>query len=149
MHERFEVLFISNVTTKAETEAVTTQTPVRLHLSKNEHAVGQVGQLQFVKEPAGKLRTFAMVDIWTQSIMHPLHRLLTSILRSLPNDGTLDQNASYRRAREKSIQFGCSYGYDLSAATDRLPIDIQVSILRGLFQAINIPNNISIELSLL
>lgn len=81
--------------------------------------------------------------------MQPVHRLLTSLLRSIPNDGTLNQNASYKRAREKSIRFGCSYGYDLSAATDRLPIDIQVSILRGLFQAINIPVGLSIELSML
>jgi len=147
--DKHEVLFITEVSTKAEIEAVTTKVPVRVHLSKNEHAVGAVGQLQFVKEPAGKLRTFAMVDVWTQSIMHPLHRLLTDLLRSLPNDGTLDQNASYRRAREKSITAGCSYGYDLSAATDRLPIDIQVSILRGLFKAINIPTNISVELSML
>jgi hypothetical protein len=26
-----------------------------------------------------------------------------------------------------------SFGYDLSAATDRLPIDIQVSVLKGFF----------------
>jgi hypothetical protein len=30
---------------------------------KNEFAVGQIGQVQFVKEAAGKLRTFAMVDV--------------------------------------------------------------------------------------
>jgi hypothetical protein len=76
--------------------------------------------------------------------MQPVHRMLTDILRLLPNDGTLNQNLSYRRAREKSIKYGCSYGYDLSAATDRLPITIQVSILRAVFQfyGIDIPNSV-------
>lgn len=81
--------------------------------------------------------------------MRPVHKLLTSLLRSLPNDGTLDQNASYKRARQKSIKYGCSFGYDLSAATDRLPISIQVSIMRGLFEAVNIPTDTAITLSLL
>jgi len=71
--------------------------------------------------------------------MQPIHKLLTSILKSLPNDGTADQGASYKRARDKSIKFGCSFGYDLSAATDRLPIAIQVPILAGVFESIGIP----------
>jgi len=70
--------------------------------------------------------------------MQPVHKLLTSILKALPNDGTSNQTLSYERARQKSIDAGCSYGYDLSAATDRLPISIQVSILAGLFEAIGI-----------
>jgi len=70
--------------------------------------------------------------------MQPVHKLLTSILKSLPNDGTSNQTLSYERARKKSIEAGCSYGYDLSAATDRLPISIQVSILAGLFEAIGV-----------
>lgn len=93
-----------------------------------------IGQIQFAKEAAGKLRVFAMVDLWTQSMLSPLHTLLSKILRSLPNDGTFNQEASLVRAREKSIKYGCSYGYDLSAATDRLPIFIQVIVLRALFE---------------
>jgi hypothetical protein len=81
--------------------------------------------------------------------MQPVHKLLTSLLRELPNDGTLNQTLSYERARQKSITFGCSYGYDLSAATDRLPIIYQTSVLRGLFQSIGIDTNTSVELSLL
>lgn len=80
--------------------------------------------------------------------MQPVHKCLTNILRLLPNDGTLNQNLSYQRARAKSIQYGCSYGYDLSAATDRLPIGIQVSILRGVFQfyGMKIPDSVTLSL---
>jgi len=88
----------------------------------------RVGQLSRKLEPAGKVRVFAMVDIWTQSILSPLHNMLTDFLASLPNDGTKDQVASWKRAAEKS-KCGRSFGYDLSAATDRLPIDLQKVIL--------------------
>jgi len=71
--------------------------------------------------------------------MQPIHKLLTSILKSIPNDGTLNQTLSYKRARDKSIAYGKSFGYDLSAATDRLPIAIQVPILAGVFESIGIP----------
>jgi len=53
-----------------------------------------IGQLSTKKEPAGKIRVFAMVDVWTQSILKPLHEALFSFLKSLPNDGTFDQTAS-------------------------------------------------------
>jgi hypothetical protein len=64
---------------------------------------GGVGQLSFKEEAAGKLRIFAMVDIWTQSIFKPLHDFLFSVLKALPNDGTFDQNESFKRAQIKSI----------------------------------------------
>jgi hypothetical protein len=53
-----------------------------------------VGQLSRKEEAAGKVRVFAMVDIWTQSLLKPLHLMLTSFLSSLPNDGTKNQIAS-------------------------------------------------------
>nr|UPW42217.1 MAG: putative RNA dependent RNA polymerase [Inner Mongolia grassland mitovirus 7] len=91
-----------------------------------------IGQFAFKEEAAGKLRVFAMVDLWTQSLMKPLHDSLFSVLRKLPNDGTFDQNASFDRAVVKSHLSGCCFGYDLSAATDRLPLVLQVSILKPL-----------------
>jgi hypothetical protein len=87
-----------------------------------------IGQLSRKDEAAGKVRVFAMVDIWTQSLLKPLHSMLTSFLGSLPNDGTKDQIASWKRAAKKS-ECGQSFGYDLSAATDRLPISVQISLL--------------------
>lgn len=90
------------------------------------------GQLVTKDEAAGKVRVFAMVDVWTQSLLKPLHNAIFSVLKSLPNDGTFDQEASVRRCFEKSKVANCSFGYDLSAATDRLPIDLQVSVLSSL-----------------
>jgi len=87
------------------------------------------GKLSIKKEAAGKLRVFAMVDVWTQIALKPIHQMLFSVLRSLPCDGTFDQQCSENRARSKSLVWGGSFGYDLSAATDRLPLVIQSMIL--------------------
>lgn len=94
---------------------------------------GSLGQLAFKEEAAGKLRGFALVDVWTQSILAPLHRELFKLLRIIPNDGTFDQNASVRRGMDKAVLSSCAYSFDLSAATDRLPIDLQVSLINMLF----------------
>jgi len=91
--------------------------------------MGSLGQLAFKEEAAGKLRAFALVDVWTQSLFHPLHKGLFQLLKLIPNDGTFNQDASVTRSMEKSIKGGCAYSFDLSAATDRLPIKIQIAIL--------------------
>jgi hypothetical protein len=93
---------------------------------------GDLGQLSMKAEAAGKIRVFAIVDGWTQSLLSPLHQSLFGILRKLPNDGTFDQGLAFERAISKAKLYNCCYGYDLSAATDRLPIMIQVDLLTSL-----------------
>jgi len=92
-----------------------------------------VGKLSLKEEAAGKIRVFALVDPWTQSILRPLHDSLFAFLAKLPNDGTFNQRKSVERCFEKSKQARMSFGYDLSAATDRLPISVQVAILDSLY----------------
>jgi hypothetical protein len=94
-----------------------------------------VGQLSLKEEAAGKVRVFAMVDIWTQSVLKPLHDSVADILKSLPNDGTFDQEGAVKRCFIKTKAAGCSYGYDLSAATDRLPILLQAPLLGAMYNS--------------
>jgi hypothetical protein len=54
-------------------------------------------------------------------------------LKRIPNDGTHDQEAAFKRAVEKAKLSNCSFGYDLSAATDRLPVSLQEQILSKWF----------------
>lgn len=91
-----------------------------------------LGRLSFKEEAAGKLRVFAMVDSWTQSIFKPLHDLLFKILSGIPNDATFHQGQAFKRAVSKAELSGHSYGFDLSAATDRLPLILQIKILSGI-----------------
>lgn len=104
------------------------QVPSEFHASKKSMK-SPLGQLAFKEEAAGKLRVFALVDVWTQSLLKPLHEELFRLLRMIPNDGTFDQDASVKRCKEKSLKSGCAYSFDLSAATDRLPIIFQSAIL--------------------
>jgi hypothetical protein len=85
------------------------------------------GWLSTKVEPAGKIRVFAMVDYMSQVLLRPFHDFLFSLLRGLPTDGTFDQGHQVRRIRE--LRTGHCFSFDLSAATDRLPVDLQVQIL--------------------
>nr|UYL94483.1 MAG: RNA-dependent RNA polymerase [Leptosphaeria biglobosa mitovirus 6] len=92
-----------------------------------------LGRLSFKEEAAGKLRVFAMVDVITQSILEPLHSALFRLFKKLPNDCTHDQDKGFKLAQSLSLKYNCSFGFDLSAATDRLPISSQAAILNSLF----------------
>jgi len=90
------------------------------------------GKLGFKKEP-GKIRVFAMVNIITQTLMKPLHQWIFKRLRAISTDGTFDQTAPVERlirGFRAERQFVASY--DLSAATDRLPLLIQMDLLKPL-----------------
>jgi hypothetical protein len=91
------------------------------------------GQFAIKKEAAGKIRVFALVDTVTQSVMKPIHLGLFKVLRLLPNDGTFDQDASVTRCSEKAGESGKAFSFDLSAATDRLPVSLTGNIIESLF----------------
>lgn len=98
---------------------------MRLKDSLRAHGIGPgLGLSQFAikEEAAGKLRLFALMDSITQSAMRPLHDYMFDLLRLIPNDGTFDQEASIKRSQDKAIAAKCAYSFDLTAATDRLPV---------------------------
>nr|CEZ26302.1 RNA dependent RNA polymerase [Botrytis cinerea mitovirus 3] len=94
---------------------------------------GQFGQFSLKEEAAGKLRIFAIVDSITQSLLSPLHDFMFDLLKKIPNDGTFDQDLSVKRSQIKSATAGKAFSFDLSAATDRLPVDLTVKILSKIF----------------
>lgn len=94
---------------------------------------GPLGKLSFKEEAAGKLRVFAMVEVLTQSLFGPLHQWLFSLFKKIPNDCTHNQHKGFLYAQELSLKYNSSYGFDLSAATDRLPVSSQIAILNSLF----------------
>lgn len=64
----YQILFITEATTRTELGCLSTT------LSPLEQTANLwVGRLSPKVEAAGKLRIFAMVDIWTQSALYPLH----------------------------------------------------------------------------
>lgn len=87
-----------------------------------------MGSLGFKDEAAGKVRVFAMVDPYTQWLLKPLWDHISSVLRIFPTDGTYDQHAPMHRLN-RNYRNSPKYSFDLTAATDRLPITLQVQLL--------------------
>jgi hypothetical protein len=103
---------------------------------RNRHVKGDpygwLGRLSFVYEP-GKIRVVAMVDCFTQWLLYPLHRFIfDKILRVIPQDGTFNHTSPVKKLISLMEANGKSecFSYDLSAATDRLPVSIQELLLR-------------------
>jgi len=102
-----------------------------------------IGRLVGLEEAAGKVRIIAMVDIFTQYVLRPLHDFIFSnILKYIPQDGTFNQEKpllllqNRMRAGNTSVCWDGGKGnpkwiasYDLSAATDCLPVKLQVALL--------------------
>jgi hypothetical protein len=85
-----------------------------------------LGRLSIKEEAAGKVRVFAMVDPWTQWALKPLHKKLFGVLHRIPSDGTFDQLKPLVRVPFGRVPI---YSFDLSAATDRLPLWLQRDLL--------------------
>jgi len=95
---------------------------------------GSIGRLSFKYEP-GKVRIFAIVDFWTQTVLRGLHEALFGLLASLNVgderiDGTFDQTAAFDYCRNRGKVF---WSFDLSSATDRFPVWAQSLLLNELF----------------
>jgi len=94
-----------------------------------------LGSLAFKDEP-GKVRVFAMVDCITQWVLNPLHKFLFDALSKIEKewgtDATFDQNAGVKRLQQLMKDNVGTYSFDLTAATDRLPIQLQRDLLNNI-----------------
>jgi len=88
-----------------------------------------LGKLDVKFEAAGKVRVFAMVDCFTQWLLRPLHDAIFELLVQIPEDGTFDQLRPLKSLLGRIGKHRALYSYDLSAATDRLPITLQKVLL--------------------
>lgn len=86
-----------------------------------------IGRVTAVYNTAGKARVIGITNWWTQVALYPLHRDIFKFLEGLPTDGTYDQLKPVKTLVDDGSTY---YSYDLSAATDRLPRDIQTDVLK-------------------
>lgn len=88
---------------------------------------GHLGKLSIVKDVPGKSRVVGITNYWIQVSLKPLHDSILELLRHTNTDGTFDQEGAINRLPTGPGETYSSF--DLSAATDRLPIEIQKDIL--------------------
>jgi len=90
----------------------------------------RIGKLNIIEEWGGKARIVAALDYWTQMAMTPLHKTINSFLKGLSTDGTFDQDSAVATVKSWTLSnesvLNC---FDLTAATDRLPVTLQREIL--------------------
>lgn len=69
------------------------------------------------------------MDYWSQAVLRPIHKEINKILMNIEEDCTFDQSNWYTK-----LPTSCTYySFDLTNATDRLPIKHQKLIISRLF----------------
>jgi hypothetical protein len=91
----------------------------RVKFLDRRNPMNHLGRLSTKKEPAGKVRVFAMVDYWTQKALGPIHDWMFSVLKRISSDATFDQDGALV-SYVKEVPKG-HYCYDLTSATDNIP----------------------------
>lgn len=82
-------------------------------------------KLAAFSDKEGKTRIIGICDYWTQTACKPLHEAMTDILKAMETDCTYNQ----QKAAEASLLPGPYYSYDLSNATDRMPLSLQKRVV--------------------
>jgi len=116
---------------------------VPYHLSgRTMNTAPIAGKIHAIQEWGGKTRMVAILDYWTQAILSPLHDTVAYFIRRLDADGTFNQTKIIDRVQKWTGDSGVEvYSYDLTAATDRIPIGIQTSLLTYLFGSSTMAEN--------
>jgi hypothetical protein len=78
-----------------------------------------------IPAPEGKTRVIGIFDYWSQTVLKPLHDWAFGLLKGVTTDMTFSQGDFKKILTHRSNYFS----YDLTSATDRYPIDLQVGIL--------------------
>lgn len=97
------------------------------HRSTNDGCIHS--KLTQFPEKAGKTRTIAVVDYYSQRALSPLHRGLMDLLSSLETDGTMSHMNVGNYVKELTNLKEFIETFDLSAFTDRFPREIQEKLL--------------------
>lgn len=86
-------------------------------------------RLASVVEGGGKRRLFIIGNDVRQRLLKPFHDWAMKVLRSIPQDGTYEQDKPLKSLRGSRDV----YSFDLKSATDRWPIGFIVETMRGFF----------------
>jgi hypothetical protein len=103
-----------------------------LHEVVNLSSPVRGGEIHFLQEPGGKLRSVASPFRIHQEALRPLGRMLYDVVRSLPWDCTFDQSKAILPIQSHLGKGGEAHSVDLSSATDHFPLSLQLTALKAL-----------------
>lgn len=90
------------------------------------------GHISFIQEAGAKARVVAVPNAWLQWGFQPLHEWLDSVLQILDYSCVHDQNKGAWYIQERLKADCCLYSFDLTSATDRFPLTLQLNLLENL-----------------
>jgi hypothetical protein len=97
---------------------------------KNLNPGTDLGRLAIVRNVSGKSRVVGMTNYWIQVALYPIHKAIFGFLGTLTTDGTFDQHKPiFDLLKSNNVFQRKYYSFDLSAATDRLPLKLQGQVL--------------------
>jgi len=82
------------------------------------------GRVRIKYESGGKTRPFAIVDFFSQTALKPLHEFLMDWLKKQPQDGSDSHSKVANDVREWTKSSQDCWSFDLTAATDRWPVEL-------------------------
>lgn len=82
-------------------------------------------KISYFADKEGKTRVIAILDYWSQTVLKPLHDHISMVLKGISTDCTFNQN-HFQTCLPTS---GPYFSFDLSNATDRMPLWLQEHIL--------------------
>lgn len=88
-----------------------------------------IRKLSYFPDKELKVRVIAVGDYFSQTALRPLHQFLFRILKRIPQDMTFNQG-KFKETINNNKLF---YSLDLTAATDRFPIELIAKLLEGRF----------------
>jgi len=88
------------------------------------------GEIHFIQEPGGKLRSIASPFRLHQEALRPLGLELYSVVKSLPWDCTFDQMKGIPHIQSALQEGRQVHSVDLSSATDHFPLRLQEMALK-------------------
>lgn len=103
---------------------------VALHSTPFEPVFG--GEIHFIQEPGGKLRSVASPYRIHQEALRPLGRTLYDLVKQMPWDCTFDHTKALSSIQSHLEKGGQVHSVDLSSATDLFPLSIQMDVLRSI-----------------
>lgn len=66
-------------------------------------------------------------------LLRPIHKFIFGILKNIPQDATFDQDRGVSHGVEILHKTSFAASYDLSAATDRLPVLLQSRLIDAFY----------------
>jgi len=138
LYQEFRRLYsplLSGLARRQELDFVTSATPYGEYTYNNVPSNYSVrgGEIHFLQEPGGKLRSVASPFRLHQEALRPFGEEIYDVVRSLPWDCTFDQTKSIPYIQSHLAKGGKCHSVDLSNATDHFPLSLQETALRAIF----------------